>query len=50
VFFFLSGTALILDIVFAIRNNYTGNRTTLHLTGILHFRGCPFDIDSRELL
>jgi len=35
------GTALILNIVFSIRNNLNDKRTTLHLAGTLPFRVAP---------
>ena len=44
----LSGTALILDIVFAIRNNFTGKRTALHLAGILSFRVVPLTLTAEN--
>jgi len=48
VLFFLSGTALILDIVFAIRNNFTGKRSVLHLVGILPFRVSPLTLSAEN--
>jgi len=47
-FFFLSGTALIVDIFFAIRNNLTGKKTALHLADILPFRVAPLTLTAEN--
>jgi len=44
VLFFLYGTALILDIIFAMRNKFIGNRTALHLAGNLPFMVASFTL------
>jgi len=48
--FFLSSTALILDIVLAIRDNFLGNRlgNTLHLAGTVPFRVSPLILTAED--